>query len=522
MRTFARSVALITAFAIITRALGFLFRIFLAQVLEPELLGIYQIAFSFFMVFLMAISSGIPLAISRMVSNQQTPQNTNTTSFSFKQIIKSGLIITFSTSILLIALTFALRPLLSLILTDNRSITILMVFLPALLAYSIYTVLRSIWWGQKKFFLLGITELTEQVARIIIFLLLLTLSFLFADLGTAAALSFTLACFTSAIIVVILFIRNNKLKKDKHLENSQIHSYPQSQSSPLKPLLKTSSPITAVKVLTTIAFPIIAIILPMRLISAGWTSSNALAHFGIAVGMTLPLLSIPQTIISSMATALIPELSNSKQNNKQNTERQIVSCIKFTLLINFILFPVFVALGPSIGLFLFGNEQAGIYLSHSAWIMIPMSLSLITNAILNALGRETRAMIHYVIGSIAMFICIWVLPQFIGIGALIVGLGICMSIASVLNIILIGKTTGTDSKIIRLTLSFFLISVPATFTGIFIHGTLTAIFPLFISLPISAIATLSVLFALAYIFKLVEFQDLKVRLQNRKKKKSQT
>ena len=519
MKTFARSVALITIFAITTRALGFVFRIFLSRVLGAELLGIYQIAFSFFMVFLVAISSGVPLAISRMVSTQASSNNQTHT---FKAIIRSGLLITLGTSIIIIALTFAFQPLLSLVITDNRSMPILLILLPALLAYSIYNVFRSIWWGQKKFFLLGVTELIEQVARVIIFLILLAISFLFADMAIAAALSFTLACFVSAIIVIVLYVKHRKPQNtiscvSHHTYNHKTILFRLSPTT--HTLLKTSSPITAVKVITTIAFPIIAILLPLRLISAGWSSSDALAHFGIAVGMTLPLLSIPQTIISSMATALIPELS-SKQKNKEQVESQITSCIRFTLLINFILFPVFIALGPPIGIFLFANEQAGIYLAHSAWIMIPMSLSLITNAILNALGRETRAMTHYVIGSIALFICIWVLPQFIGVGALIVGLGVCMSIASVLNIILIGKTTGADSKIIRLLFKFFLISIPSTFVGIFTQGTLATFMPLFFSLAITGTLTVTVLLTLATMFKLIDLRDIKSKLQRRKEKKA--
>jgi len=403
--------------------------------------------------------------------------------------------------------------------------------MPALLAYSIYTVFRSIWWGQKKFMLLGMTELIEQVSRVIIFLFLLALGFLFTDMAIAAALSFTLACFTSATVVLVLYFKKRKSKQDplknSHQPNDVIYGTENSdsvmskkrrQDSPLKPLIKSSTPMTAVRVVTTIAFPIIAIILPMRLVAAGWSNSDALAHFGIALGMTLPLISIPQTLISSMATALVPELSATIQQDRKRAKNQILSCIKFTLFLNFLLFPIFVALGPSIGTFLFANEQAGIYLTQAAWIMIPTSLSLITNAILNALGHETRAMTHYFIGSVALFLCVWFLPQFIGIGALITGIGICMSIASILNLVKIGTLTGTDSKIAGLIIGFFIISVPAILIGMFLHGSIEPFLPLILSLPIAGTATFATLLALAYIFNLIELQDLRVKLQRKKAK----
>ncbi|MDR1917586.1 MAG: oligosaccharide flippase family protein, partial [Christensenellaceae bacterium] len=60
MRAFTKSVIIITIFAGLTRAIGFIFRIFLSRILGAEMLGIYQMAMSIFMVLLTVISSGLP------------------------------------------------------------------------------------------------------------------------------------------------------------------------------------------------------------------------------------------------------------------------------------------------------------------------------------------------------------------------------------------------------------------------------------------------------------------------------
>jgi len=513
---FARAVALITGFTVATRGLGFVFRIILAQMLGAEMLGVYQIAFSFFLVFLTAIASGLPLIISRQVSSLPADNKRQR----IRGIITSGLIISLTLSVAIILLVYTLQGPFSHLFTDDRSMHILLIFIPAILATSIYTVLRAVWWGQKRFFMLGATELSEIVARLTIFFIMLAFAFAFTDMASMAALSFTISCVISATIVVILYlVEQRKTKKNQNLKKQE--NYKKYTYEYLKPQLKSATPITTVRVITSVALPLIAIIIPMRLVTAGWSASEAVAAFGIAVGMTLPLLSIPQTVISSMSTALVPELSSAlKQRDFVRINTQISNCIKYTLFINFLLIPPFIAVGTGIGQFLFANERAGIYLAQSAWIMIPMSLSLITNAILNSLGAETRAMMHYVIGSAFLFICVWFLPQFIGVGALIVGLGICMSIAGVLNIIQITRITKTETNFVRQLVALTLITIPSAMLGRFAYMLVTDHLPLFFSISLGGAVALGGLLLLAHTFKIVDFRDMKTNLLKRKSKRA--
>ena len=55
-------------FALLTRVLGFVFRIYLANAIGSEALGIYQIAFSIFIVFVTIVGSGLPLTLSKLTA----------------------------------------------------------------------------------------------------------------------------------------------------------------------------------------------------------------------------------------------------------------------------------------------------------------------------------------------------------------------------------------------------------------------------------------------------------------------
>ena len=491
MRAFTKSVLIITAFAVLTRFIGFAFRIFLSRLLGAEMLGIYQMSMSIFMILLTVISSGLPLVISREVAKHPS-QNSEV-----RSLTVAGLLIGVITSALLCGVVLLGQNLFGFIFTDRRCLAILFALLPGLVASSIYSVLRSVWWGEKKFFLLGLTELIEQVARVIIFVPLASLVFYFADMAHVAAWSFTGACIISALVVIIIFI------KCHHWQTS-----PDKPTQPIKlikPLIKSAAPITGVRLFSSLTIPIITILLPLRLVSAGWENATAIAHLGIVSGMTLPLLTVPSTVISSLATALVPELANMiKLQQWTAVRRQIRTVVQFTIFICFCFIPVYLALGIPIGDFLYADANSGIYLARSAWVMLPMSLSQITNTTLNAMNCENLTIRNYAIGTVVLLIIIWFMPAVIGADAVLLGMGISMTISTFLNINAIRKVTDWQTKDTTLPTIFryLLVGVPVFALGFFAYA-LGSMLPNFVNLTLAILMAELAFFGLAWCTNLI-------------------
>jgi stage V sporulation protein B len=314
-------------------------------------------------------------------------------------------------------------------------------------------------------------------------------------LASLSAWSFSGACIISAVIVIVIFIWTNPKQ-----------SKPDAAANYYKPLLKSALPITGVRVVSSVAFPIISVILPLRLVACGWDSVTAVSHFGIIVGMMFPLLTIPSTIISSLATALVPELSSSTK--KAQIQNQIKKSINFTIFINFLFSPVFVALGQPLGEFLFGNAESGTYLARSAWAMIPLSLSQITSAILNSLGYEKTAMRNYFIGSVGLFFSVWFLPSVIGADAVVVGLGVSTAIAVILNVGTIKKITQSPSvTILPQIFAFTLIAIPTFLFAYFTHNILPL--PPFFTLSITGASAVLIFVGLAVMLNLIKLPKRK-------------
>ena len=148
LKSLFKTVAYITIFSVVTRAMGFVFRIYLSRALGPEALGLYQVALSVFSVLLTVVASGMPVVISKLTAKYYAKKYKN----SEGSLVTAALLISVVTSLVLILLVLAFKSVFSAIFADDRCYTILLVLLPAILCSAIYNVFRGAMWGHSNYF----------------------------------------------------------------------------------------------------------------------------------------------------------------------------------------------------------------------------------------------------------------------------------------------------------------------------------------------------------------------------------
>ncbi|MBQ8452043.1 MAG: oligosaccharide flippase family protein [Clostridia bacterium] len=474
MNKFFKAMFCVTFFSVATRALGFLLKVYLSRKLTSEMLGSYQVAMSIFAVLMTFVSSGIPVVLSRNVAFFAGKNDKK----SIGSIVSSGLILTGIISLTVTLILILFPEIISKIFTSSASSEMIYMLLPALIFSSIYEVLRGALWGEKKFFAISFTEFIEQVMRILIIVILFELPLISMSGTGKTALSLSLACIISSLIVIAIYIKHGgKLSNPKY---------------EFKSLLKTSTPITAVRTVSALVSSIISIIIPLKLMDYGFTSSEALSEFGIITGMTLPLLMIPSTLIGSLAVTIIPSISEQTKNidggeikNFEKLKNKINFSIRTAVIFGGILVPVFAALGIPICRFLFDNNEAGIYLSCASILMIPLGISQITSSILNAVGLEMKSLKNYVISSALLVISIFFLPKYIGTFSLIVGYAFMSITSSALNIKMLADRKLIDFSFIKTIISMLTACIISGGIGYFVNNLLSS--SLVLSLIVSGI-----------------------------------
>jgi len=490
----------LTMFSVLTRFLGFLYKIYLSRIMTTTELGIYNVTLSVFMVLVTIVGSSIPLTISKITSINKTNNKQYLTHFS----ITSSLILNTCISILLVFVILIFKPLLVTVLGGITGYNILLVLIPSIIFSAIYAQIRGYLWGMENYFAVSIVEFIEQILRIVFCMIFVTLNIFSSPIiSIGVALSF--ACGLSTLYGFVLYFKyGGKIK------------YKQGY---YKDIIKSSMPLTLVRLFSSLLQPIVAVILPIQLTLLGMEKTLALSELGIIMGMSLPLLSIPSTIIGALCMILIPRISSCEDDTQNKLTIQIDNYINFSIMCLFMFLPIFITLGIPICTFIFENVPAGIYLSFSAWIIIPMGLSQITSSILNALNQEKKSFLYYMLSSIFMVLAVLILPRFVGTTAMTIGMGISMTILAILNIRKIRSITNYNSSIINKLIIQLLLNLPIILITKLTFNWLSLILSDFFVIAISCIICCLSYIGLLFVFNIIDFKIIK-NLFNKTLKKS--
>ncbi len=423
----------------------------MSHTIGSEGVGLYQASLSMFSFLFTLVSSGIPITVSRLMTKYKAEGK----NLKVQRVITAGLSLSLTIAIPVTILIFVFRGCLPTVFADDRCIKIFLIILPGLIFTSVYSVLRGVFWGNKDFLPYSIIELLEEICMIIFGVVLINGAVSVYEGAIKAGIAVILSyAFSFALSVAVFFFRKNKLK----------NPLPE-----LKPLILSSAPVTIMRTVGSLTNSLVAIILPLGLIAAGFSEAQAMSLYGSAVGQAVPLLFIPSSLISSFTLVLIPEISENYYK-KRNTElkNDIEKSINFTTFLTSLFVPVFLVCGEELGVIVFGSHECGSFLSISAFLVVFMGLAGITTSILNSLGAENKVLFFYMISGVLELLCVWLLPMYIGIYALLIGFCFIYGLTTILNLILIYKKSPSKPKIFAFLIYSLLFAMPSSLIGIMI------------------------------------------------------
>ena len=502
MKSIFKAVAIVTIFSVITRMLGFFFRIFLSRKLGAEGLGLYQMASSVLGIFMTLISSGLPLTTAKLVSKYIA----NNEFKKHNQAVTSALVIAVLLSVVSALIIYSLKTVWKFVLTDNRAVEIMIILIPSIIFSAIYAIFRGALWGQSDYFNCGLTELIEQVIRFALtFILLLKITDSFVA-TKHSAIAFNITCLVSAIITIVIYFKRSKL-------NFSCGEY--------KNVFKSALPITGVRLANSLVQPLTTLIIPNMLILSGYSSSEAISSFGVIMGMTFPMLFVPMAVIGSISMVLIPSISSMMSKNEyENIKTNITKSIEVSVFISMLFIPLYLSVGDLIGVVLYNNAMSGILLQLSAVCVLPITLCNLTGSILNALNLEVKSFVNYIIGSLVLFACLIICTPLIGINSIIVSFFASMSVISLLNISKIKKVIPNfQFGLIKLSFKYMLIAIPSSLLGQFTSNISLHIFNNFISSIIGGGISMLTMLILCKIFNLYDVNQI-IDIVKKKKKKA--
>ena len=315
---FIKSTIILMIGGLITKILGMFIKIILTRTITTKGIGIYSLILPTFNLFITLCSLGLPVAISKLVSEQKKRS---------KKIILSILPLALIFNFLLILLLFLIAPFISNnLLHNNKTLYPLIAIGPTLPFICISSILKGYFFGKEKMFPTTLSNIIEQITRLLLTLTiikrLMTHSLTYAITGVVLI---NIISEGISIIVLLLFLPKNKQisLKDFHYNKET-----------LKDLLSISIPTTGSRLIGSITYFLEPIILTYTLTLSGYTKEFITIQYGIINGYVYALLLLPSFFTLAISSALLPVISNSfSKKDYKYTKYKIKQAIFLSLLI---------------------------------------------------------------------------------------------------------------------------------------------------------------------------------------------
>ena len=411
---FIKNAVILTVSSLLLRFAGIIFKVWLADNIGAEGIGLYQLIFSVYMLAATFATSGISTAVTRLCADELALGREN----GVKRILFKSLKLTFLIAIISsFLLFFGAETISKVFLSDIRAVTAIKILSFSLPFMGFASCFKGYFIARRKASPTAFSQILEQIIRI---LLVMTLVLKFSSHGlekTCAAVLFgdTVAELCSSVFLWLLYIRD---KKNIRLLSGR--SYPPFNIT--KEIVRIALPITSGRYLNTLLRTAENILVPKSLSKYPLASQNALSLFGMIKGMALPILFFPSTLLNALSTLLIPEMSEAATLGRKALVKDAVTRIlQITALISFIFSGIFLVCGQKIGILIYKSEDVGYLLKMLSPIVPLMYLDSVSDGILKGLDQQLFTFRTALFDSaIRIILVIFILPRagllgFIGI-----------------------------------------------------------------------------------------------------------
>lgn len=391
----------ILAFAgILAKFMGIFFRWPLIMLIGDEGIGYYQMSYPLY-TFFIAVASGIPIAISKLVAEK----NATGDRAGAVQVLKNALFLMLIlgggfTAFLLI---FS-KSLIGFFKWDYKSYYSLLGIAFAPLVISIMSSFRGFFQGMQNMYPTAVSQIIEQFGRVCIGVglayLLLPKGIHFSAGGAAfgAAAGGVLA----GTYLVLTYMKYKKeftygrIKRDKFI---------------LSKLLRIAIPISLGATAGSVMSLIDSFLVPQKLLQAGFGYEQATALYGQLTGKAFVLVSVPLTLSMALCISLVPVIAEAYLlGNSAEVKKKMDTAIRLSAVIAV---PSFLGLyfmaAPILGL-IFPGHSDGYKILQILSITIPfIVLSQSCTSILQGIGKYITPVINLVLGCAVKIIMTYTL-----------------------------------------------------------------------------------------------------------------
>lgn len=445
--SFVKGAAILGIAGLLGKLIGALYRIPLTNIIGPEGMGLYQIAYPIYAFLVVISTAGLPTAISKMVSERVAWGDPIGAHRVFRMSFKILIVIGISSMFLMLAG----NQILAQILGNSKSNLSIMAIAPSLFFVSILSAYRGYFQGFQMMAPTAVSQVVEQLVKLLIgFTLAIQWKMNGVEYGAAGALTgVTLGELAALVLLVGVYSRIRRMQKRQDYMKQQKATTESYKDIGLQ-LFRIAVPVTlGASIMPLVGF-VDTILVINRLKVIGFAESNATALFGLLTGAVNTLVNMPAVLTVALSMSLVPAIAESfARKDQKSVKKKTLIGLRLAMLIG---------LPSSIGLFFLAEpilrmlytSFTNYELMVSTHLLQMMSIGIVflfliqtTTGILQGMGKVMIPVRNLCIGAslkvIASYLLIGI--PFFNIQGATIGTVVCYSVAAVLNMISVFRVT---------------------------------------------------------------------------------
>ena len=412
-----KGTAILGIAGIFVKILGAVFRIPLTALIGTEGMAYYGYAYPLYSLFLVIATAGIPVAISRMVSEKIAYND-----FSGAQrVFRVSRWLLLAIGVFAFAVCFFGAELIAKYVSkDMGAVLPIKAIAPALIFVPVMSAYRGYFQGRQNMNPTAISQFIEQIFRVAVGLILASVMVAQGLEMAAAGATFgaTVGSIAGLLIIMLKYALNKKAINYHIRQSRQIHTERRKKEKTMaivKQILIIAIPITiGASILPLVNFADSAIV-TRRLLDGGFTDVEARELWGQLSGYCNTMVGLPQVLTQAVAVAMVPAIAAAyKLRNRAEIDENINLGMRISMIIGMPCAAGMIALAEPILLLLFSSEAASA-ISAAPTLMVMclgvplMALLQTTNGILQGVNRQVLPMKNLAIGAVAKIILTYVL-----------------------------------------------------------------------------------------------------------------
>ena len=400
--------------------------------LEQRLFGVYQLILSVYIFFVTMANSGINLATTRIVSEQEAYGMENGIRIAMKKCIAYSI---FTGSLACICLFFFAPFASSHFLHGKISELSLQILACSLPFVSFAACINGYFSGISRVKKTVYYQIVSEFFKISFVVILLNFIISPCNIEQACislVLGATISEILSFIFLLFLFL------KDKKSLNRSVLKEP----NYTKQILKIALPISFTSYIRSGLSSLKQVLIPLQLEKSGLACEVALSQYGIINGMVFPLIMFPCTFVYSFSSLLIPEFSfmnARKETVKMNFALNRI--LKFCFLFSFLVMGFLWCFAKELNTFIYPTNEVSYFIRILCPLVVLMYIDNVVDSILKGLNKQVAVMGINIIDLISTISLIYFILPYKGVNGYIFALYVSEILNGVLSLLLLIKET---------------------------------------------------------------------------------